>query len=315
MRKLLMVVNKKLNISKEKLNNYARRFNMKKFLSVLLISSMVFIVSVIPVLAENDDSLQKQLAGYTYDLYFLETEKDINDIIVSEKNEILTLEFLKDNEKYHIDYKKGEQFQYEAYFKMGSESYYSFINSNGSEYVGLIRQIDDVVGFETKQFGFVLSNDEEEVNKYEKLFKTATHSELANVVEHNASIKRKAVPLAVASGIHKVEAYAPFDDPFAQVWGDISGTANYKTCKITKYNILIGVIGDGCHLREFNNSGYSRTLWSTPVSPPRGVQTVNKTYNISYSYSASLEVSVSGFYDIYGVPVPLPLIWADSYVF
>lgn len=118
-----------------------------------------------------------------------------------------------------------------------------------------------------------------------------------------------------ATGQHHVYTESFLGKSFAEIWADrtypdSSGNRYYT---VTHYNTKIGLPGDGCSLAKVNTNDY-QTLYRSPTNPPLGLQEVNKTYKVDSSHSAQLDVSVTGFYDVYGTKLIYPLIFANNLI-
>lgn len=256
--------------------------------------------------------------GYSYNLYTLEVEGTLRDVSTVHDQNSIILGFTYDNSTYNITYTQNANLQFESNFMHNGKNFYSLISTNGNEYVGMVRDISETANPSTLQFGFIISDSEQQAKLYSDCLEDAAQTEtLKEKVEHNKEIlsdDRPTVNMATRT-VKKVGCYSYGNYTFGEVWADLTMTGSYKSAKITQYNIVIGVRGDGCYLRQYNNNGYNQYLWSTPVNPPRGLQYVNSTYHIPWEYSGALDVTITGLYDIYKVPLPVPVIFADGYDF
>ena len=288
---------------------------MKKFMAMLL--SMCMVLSISFSCFANEINTTSHV-GYAYNLYTLEEMSNLDNISIDKTDDVLLLSFIYNQEIYDISFQKAANSNYESYFSHNGKSFYSVIRESNDLYTGLIRDITEIANPETLQFGVIISNSSSKLNTYSNNIKNASISgNLKNRVQHNKEIisgQRQDLNISNRAVQH-VGVYGWNSTSFAEMWANLSMTGSYKSATITQYNIVTGAVGDGCYLRQYNNSGYNAYLWSSPVSPPRGVQYVNSTYHIPWNYMGALDVTVSSWYDIYGVPVPLPIIYADGYNF
>ncbi len=95
---------------------------------------------------------------------------------------------------------------------------------------------------------------------------------------------------------------------FAEFWTSVDYSANNKVATVTQYNVNIGVLGDGCFLRKYNTQNVVNTLWTTPTSPPVGLQTVNgATYYIDWDWVGMMDVSVTAVVVVNMIPFFYPM--------
>ena len=289
--------------------------NLIKKIVIMAMTLTLFLSETINVFAYNTTNVN--YSGYAYNLYTITEKATLKNIHVKAADTV-TITFTYNDTLYNRTYNKNENGQFESMFNLKGKKYYSMLQVNNNEYSGIVRDVTQVANTDTEQFGFIITNNNSKLNSYKKALTESVQTGELKSLKINNSIVLSQKALSTVSAITtrsmynvKAAVYAPLNTSFGEVWGYVSGTPNYKTCRVVQYNILIGVWGDGASLRECG-TGYSKTLWSTPVRVPRGLQSVEKTYNVSYNYTGCLDVTVTGLYDIYKVPLPIPVIYADG---
>lgn len=297
---------------------------MKKRIGAMFLCLIMFILCSMESFAQETDIFRESVlsedgttSGYAYNLYTLEYMGELKNVHFSYDMSKITLNFKYDSQNYDIEYQLKDTGIFEDTFVLNSSSYYSISNANATSIIGLVRDVSNVVSPDTNQFGFVVSKSDNELLEIQKEMEINRTGKAKSIIDNNKRvISKEELPLAIQprSGVY-VSVFAPFNDSFGEMWANLSMVASSKNVTITQYNILTSTPGDGCYLRQYNSSGYNVALWSTPVFPPRGLQTVNRSYSIPWEYSGSLDVTVTGYYDLYGVLLAYPQIYADDYIF
>lgn len=290
---------------------------MKKGLALIMSIIIMIATSVQYTFAAESNS--QNLKGYAYNLYTFDGQGNFDCTVYNETDEI-RLVFSYDLQQYDITYTQNQEGVYESFFSVGNTPYYSVLNFNNDSFTGIVRDVSEIVSTQTNQFGFIIA-PQQMLSEYTDALNIAKQSEqFSDAIQKNRNIAAGTGLTYVNPNARNalyvyVEAWGKLQ--FGEVWGDVTYASSglYKTCTVTQYNVVQGIFGDGAQLRQFSSSGASRTLWSTPVPVPKGLQSVNQAYHIPYNYTGTLEVSVTGFYDIYGVPVPLGWIYADGVYF
>lgn len=153
-----------------------------------------------------------------------------------------------------------------------------------------------------EQFGFAFSNQNIDLKKI-------IQGEAQNIRDSKNNI----MSFRIAPGSKHVKVSAPLDLAFAEAWANVGEpNSSGRWITITHYNITTSIPGDGVYLAEYNNSGYRKTLYSSPALPAQGLVEVNRSYLVASNLYAQLDVTVTGLYDINHIPFPIPMIYANS---
>lgn len=282
----------------------------KKNKIFLLISIFLMNIIFTNLVFASDNS---NYEGFSYNLYTLEEESKLENISIVQDEEELLLNVTKDGFDYNITATKTNQKNtYETYLNINGKDYFFKILEKDNNFSGLLREIDYNKNLkDCEQFGFLISKDSVVLNTYsdsirqDKQLSTVIHKNI-NSLENNYSVA------SIPTGSKHAYAESWLKRSFGEIWANTSTpTTSGRYVTVTHYNIKIGVIGDRVDLRKYNTST-SSTLYASPSSPPLGLQEVNKQYLIESNYSAAIEVSVTGLYDVNGLPLPVPMIFADS---
>lgn len=96
-----------------------------------------------------------------------------------------------------------------------------------------------------------------------------------------------------------------FSSGFSEVWAESSQFGSQgRYVHITHYNVEQVVLGDGVTLNRYNNSTPSSAVWSSPTFPNRGLQEVNRSFLIPWSYDANLTATTTSYCLVDNLPVP-----------
>lgn len=294
----------------------------KKICSISLILLCLFFVYNVTY------AQQDTYHGIAYAMDSLEKTGELENISIVENGEKLTVDFRYKEKIYCISLEKEEDY-YVAYQNYGDAKLFAKIFEREKIFTGLVRVLDNDEQT-LYDFGLIMDkgiNSDQIEQRY--LNEAKKDKKVAAQVKHNMEVRKEKIAVMNSSSNSISPASVDIINnqyrvmvtgsggEIAEVWAErrinIDPT---RSIKITQYNVRIGIIGDGCYLRQHQpNGGNGTTLFSTPTSPPAGIQTVNQTYVVSMQYNAYLDATVTSLFTIdlgTKIPLPFPVIHADG---
>ena len=269
------------------------------------------------VFAVNQDEYE----GISYNLFNLEQVTPLQNISVTINESHISLCVTRDDITYNVIATKNsdenDSYIYDGSCYIGEVEYFCRIVNSNENLSGIIRELNpDKAISEVNQFGFlILRHDKHQINNY--LEQAKSDPGVSEIINGNQQVNiSNSIQSRSATGKFHIFAQSAGSLTFGEIWANRSevDTRGNRYYTVTHYNIKIGLPGDSCSLSQVSSTDRA-TLYRTPTFPSLGLQEVNKQYKIDASHSGQLDVTVTGLYDVNGIPLPVPMIFAKNLVF